>query len=135
MISSAYRTSNIVKQISLRRIIACQLGLPQPQGRMHRRRTCLGKVRTGLVKLPMKRKRRSKSRVAKMLPVPALKKRYRVKTRTLASSLRLKMATIRSQVNMRLTTVKIVEPVNRPTIRSLAKLEAETRYKKSKNGR
>ena len=101
---------------------------------MYQKRTCLGKVRTVLVKLPMKRKLRSKSRVANILPVPALTKRYRVKTRTLASILRLKMATIRSQVNMRLTTVKIVEPVSRPTIRSKAKLEAEARYKKSTNG-
>lgn len=69
-----------------------------------------------------------------MLQVPAPMKRYRVKTRTLAGSLRLKMSMTRSQVNTRHTTVKIVEPVNRRTIRGQGKPQEEARYRKSTNG-
>ena len=77
--------------------------MPRQLARMHRRLTCLEKLRTTLI-LKMKLKMLLLS--SRMLLEPVKMIRDRVKTRTLASSLRLMMTRSRSLVSMSPTIVK-----------------------------
>ena len=132
MISSAYLTSSMVKRARWCRITTRQLASLQPQGKMHQRRTCLGKFMTVQLAMRSMMKRRPSNNKS-MLPVPALMKNYRVKTRALASSLRPRTAkSTKSQGNMKRTTVRIAAPVMQLTSRG--QMKAKARFRKSTNG-